>query len=260
MATATRPSRPATAESRHNPVEDPLWRLVLLHLAPGWTLGAFILFTVPLLDNQGVDPLFALFGGIATVIVPIELGYLAWRAHRTDDSWSPLRVVEGLADKRVRPHLAHVARLAAWFLLTLAISGAVLDAWLADHVFSWLPAAILQFSDMEGGSLGGLELAMLLIVAFLFNGVLGPVTEELYFRGHLLPRLRRYQSRAPLISTALFALYHLWTPWRWPAILVGFLPTTRAVHRTGNLRISMLVHVTINVLFLVGMLALFTSD
>ena len=62
------------------------------------------------------------------------------------------------------------------------------------------------------------------MIALAFNGVAGPITEELYFRGHLLPRLERYGRWAPVINTALFAIYHFFSPWRYPAIFLGFLP------------------------------------
>ena len=71
-----------------------LWWTIALHLLPGLAFGAFILLAVPVLANWDLDPLFALFGGIVLVPVPIELGYLAVQAHRTTGSWSPLAAVE----------------------------------------------------------------------------------------------------------------------------------------------------------------------
>ena len=43
----------------------------------------------------------------------------------------------------------------------------------------------------------------------LINVILGPVTEELYLRGYLLPRLYRFGIWAPLINISLFSLYLL---------------------------------------------------
>jgi hypothetical protein len=45
----------------------------------------------------------------------------------------------------------------------------------------------------------------------LINVILGPVTEELYLRGYLLPRLYRFGIWAPLINISLFSLYHYLT-------------------------------------------------
>ena len=96
-------------------------------------------------------------------------------------------------------------------------------------------------------------------MAFAFNGFAGPVVEEMYFRGHLMPRLERFGSYAPLISTVLFALYHVWTPWRWPAILVGFLPAAWQARKRHSIYVSLSAHLVINnvylLLMVVGILA-----
>lgn len=80
--------------------------------------------------------------------------------------------------------------------------------------------------------------------------------EELYFRGYLLPRISRYGRWAPVVNTALFSLYHLWTPWQNVARIVGFLPIAWSAWHFRSIQASILAHVTINVLFLLGLLAL----
>jgi membrane protease YdiL (CAAX protease family) len=227
-----------------------LWRSILLHLTPGVLLGVFIVAVVPLLERWEVDPLFALFGGIGLVPVPFELGYLTWYARRTTGSWSPLAAVSYREPLPWRRTMRLAVRLAAWFTFVLVIWIAVAERWVADTLFAWLPAAIHDFSRMEGDAPTGAALVALLAIAFVFNGVVGPVTEELYFRGHLLPRLERRGASAPLIGTVLFALYHVWTPWRWPMIVAGFLPTARQVRRHRSVRIGIATHMTINVVFL----------
>ena len=49
---------------------------------------------------------------------------------------------------------------------------------------------------------------------FVLNGVIGPVVEELYFRGFLLPRMERLGRWAPLVNATLFSIYHFWSPWQ----------------------------------------------
>jgi hypothetical protein len=77
--------------------------------------------------------------------------------------------------------------LALWFLVCLVVSIAAVDEWLADNVFSWMPDSLLQFAVVEedDGELAGGELVAFVLVALAFNGIAGPVVEELYFRGHL---------------------------------------------------------------------------
>jgi hypothetical protein len=76
------------------------------------------------------------------------------------------------------------------------------------------------------------------------------VVEELYFRGHLLPRLSRFGRWAPVLNAPLFSLYHLWTPWQNPGRFVALLPWLAVVHRQRSLRLSIAVHVSVNTIFL----------
>ena len=85
------------------------------------------------------------------------------------------------------------------------------------------------------------------------------MNEELYFRGYLLPRIDRYGIWAPVLSTFLFSIYHVWTPWRWPQIAIGFLPLALAAWRTRSIYVSMIAHVTVNNVFLVMLTASFVS-
>jgi uncharacterized protein len=223
-------------------------RLIALHLIPGAIFTAFVVVAATALDRWGVDPSFALFVGIGLVLAPLELGYLALYARRTAGSWSPMHAVEFRESVPRRRVLSMGAALIAWFMACLVVSLVVVDRWLADTVFAWLPQALLQFStvDESGANPTGLVLVALLACALLFNGVVGPVTEELYFRGHLLPRMKQYGRITPVLHTVLFAVYHFFSPWRWPAIVIGFLPITWVAWRTRSVVVSIVAHVTIN--------------
>ena len=233
-----------------------LRRSITLHLVPGAIFTVFLLLAVPAVTSRGIDPIFVFFGGIGLVLVPIELGYLAAYARRTTGSWSPLHAVDYRERLRGGRLALLTAGLAAWFLFGLGVSIAFLDELLATTVFSWMPEALLQFAIVEEGDpLTSRALVAFLLIALVCNGVLGPVTEELYFRGHLLPRLAPYGRWAPVINTVLFALYHFFMPWRYPAIILGFLPITWMAWRERSVYVSIAAHVTINmitVLLLLG--------
>ena len=249
-----------TIEYRHTP-QHPLWLSVLLSLFPGVALGAFIAGTSPVLKGWGLDPIFALFGGIGLVIVPLELGCLAIVARRTTGSWSPLAVTDYKSKLPLKRLLPMAIGLAIWFIFILIAWIALLEGWVIDRLLSWVPDSILQFSKMnaEGGLPSASVVAALLVIAFVFNGLVGPMTEELYFRGYLLPRIERYGIWAPVLNTLLFSIYHVWTPWRWPQIAVGFLPLALAAWRTRSIYVSMTAHVTVNIAFLVMLTASFTA-
>jgi uncharacterized protein len=249
------PQRATTSE------QHPLWFSVVLHLFPGAALAAFVIAVSPMLEARGVDTLFAFVIGIGVVIAPLELGYLALYAKRTTGSWNVLAAVD-YRDRMSRGRLALLAAgLAAWMLVFITASQLVLDTWIAERFFTWLPDAILQMSAVEGGdAVGTGTLIVLVVLLFALNGLVGPVAEELYFRGHLLPRIDRYKAGAPVINAVLFSLYHLWTPWRWPSIFVGYLPISWMAWRKRSVWLPLAAHIAVNNIFILMILAFFLSE
>ncbi len=209
------------------------------------------------MKEWGLDPIFVLLGGGGFVIVPIELGCLAIVARRTTGSWSPIAATDyrhKLSPRRLMPLSIG---LAIWFIFTLIAWISLLEGWVIERLPSWVPEPILSFAQtsVDGDLPFAGVVAALLVIAFVFNGLVGPITEEFYFRGYLLPRIDRYGVWAPVINTLLFSIYHVWTPWRWPQIAVGFLLLALAAWRTRSIYVTMIAHVTINIVFLVMLTA-----
>jgi uncharacterized protein len=249
------PTDSATGLSGPHAVEQhPIWLTVLLHLAPGVALTGFVIAAYAAF---GLEPLLGLLIGILVVLTPLELGYLSFYAHRNRGTWSPLAATDYRERLPAKQLLLTGLGLALWMLVLVAVSIAVLDEWLADTVFPWLPEAIGSMATIEGDDdpLSAGALVALVVLFFLANGVVGPVTEELYFRGHLLPRIDRLGRGAPVLDTALFTIYHLHTPWRWPVIFLGFLPICTAAWRRRSLSVSMVAHLIVNNVFVLMMLA-----
>jgi uncharacterized protein len=126
-----------------------LLRSILLHLGPGAALTAFIVLTGPTVRGWGFPTIFALFLGVALVIVPLELGYLVAQARRRTGRWSPLAVVAYRERLRMRSYVLWTLGLALWFSVVLAVSVSLLDEPIAERVFGWLPASILEFATFE---------------------------------------------------------------------------------------------------------------
>jgi uncharacterized protein len=241
-------ARAATAE------QHTLARSVLLHLAPGAALTAFVLL---MHAAFAMEPLLALLIGIPAVIAPLELGYLALQAHRATGTWSPWGAVDYRNPVPIRRLLLLASGLAAWMLFLTAVSLTMLDEVIADTVFRWLPDVLLQMATVtdDGEPMSAATLVAFLLLFFLSNGLIGPVTEELYFRGHLLPRIDRYGAGAPVLNTALFTLYHFHNPWRYPAILLGYLPIAWASWRRRSMWVGLAAHVIVNNVFVLMFLA-----
>jgi membrane protease YdiL (CAAX protease family) len=202
--------------------------------------------------SWGAEPALALFLGIGLVIAPLELGYLLLRAKAVSGSWSLSSVIAYRERPRAGQYLIGLAAY-AWFIAMLVLSLAVLDQWLADRFFAWTPESIRGFAGLGAGEdeeeLSAGVVVVLAVLLLALNGLVGPVVEELYFRGHLLPALARYGRWAPVVNALLFSVYHFWTPWQNPARFIGLLPWVYVVWKTRSLYLSIAIHVAVNVTF-----------
>jgi len=81
----------------------------------------------------------------------------------------------------------------------------------------------------------------------IVKAFVGPVVEEMYFRGYLLPRISCFGAWAPLINTVLFSLYHFFTPWLNVSRIIGLLPMVYAAWWKRSIYVSMGAHVLGNI-------------
>ena len=240
-----------------SPEQHSLPRSIGLHLLPGVALLGFVLVAAVL----GVPAILALLVGIALVIVPIELGYLLYQGRSKTGRWSVWEVLDYREPMPARRIVLWAAPLVAWFIVMLFLSVAVLDERIADGLFAWYPASVREFASFEGDSTYATWVVVVVFAAaFAINGILGPVVEELYFRGHLLPRIGRFGRGAPVLNAVLFSLYHLWTPWQNIGRILGLLPWIYTVWRKRSLALSMAIHISVNCTFLLLVLAAVTAE
>ena len=132
----------------------------------------------------------------------------------------------------------------------------LLSEWLRQALFAWTPAwlNLSAFAQNPAGYSSSVVWAIVILSAVLNLAV--PITEELYFRSYLLPRLPFGHVWSPLINAALFSLYHFWLPWDFFGRIVALLPVVYAVQWKRNVYLSILVHCLLNTLGTIGLLAL----
>jgi membrane protease YdiL (CAAX protease family) len=209
----------------------------------------------------GMPAILGLLVGIALVIVPIELGYLLYQGRLKSGRWSVWAVVDYREPMSARRIAVWTIPLVGWFIVMLFLSVAVLDTRIADGLFSWYPESVREFASLdEDSTYATWVVVVVFAAAFAINGILGPVVEELYFRGHLLPRIDRFGRGAPVLNAVLFSLYHFWTPWQNIGRILGLLPWIYTVWRKQSLALSMAIHISVNCIFLLLVLAAVTAD
>jgi membrane protease YdiL (CAAX protease family) len=223
--------------------------LIALHIVPGALMTAAFVAFAPIAAAAGLPPIAALVAAIGIVLVPVELGILAWAARREG-------VTLGGAITYRRPI---AVRRAAWLVPMLILLGFLgfglhqaIEPGLIQGWFSWLPDWYVTPIQMDRvGDYGATAWIVTLAAYLALNGFLGPIVEELYFRGFLLPRMERFGRWAPLVNVTLFSVYHFWSPWQIVARVLGIGPTVYAVQRTRSVYVGMAVHCFLNTLSVV---------
>ena len=232
------------------------WESIALHLIPGVLLTALYFAIAPAIMQAGYPPLMALLLCILVILLPVELGILYCQGRKLNGRFS----LEGVLLNRERiplwQYFAFVPPLLIWaaaaFILLTPVDEYFIRTW-----FAWIPAwATTGLSLASVTHYSHAALFHTTLMAFLLNGILGPVVEELYFRGYLLPRIPASRTWAPLINVLLFSLYHLFSPWQNITRIVALIPLVYAVSWKRNLYLSMLTHCLLNTLGMLSLLAL----
>lgn len=89
-------------------------------------------------------------------------------------------------------------------------------------------------------------LVLTCVVYFILNGIIGPIVEEIFFRGYLTSKISRYGKYAPIIITVLFSLYHFWLPFNNLFRFVVFFPAAYFAWKNKNIYISIVFHCLCN--------------
>jgi uncharacterized protein len=239
---ATSPSRglPAAAQSRaaHSPTVS-----IALHILPGAiTLAIYLLLRRPV-ASAGYPSLVALNLAILVGLIPTVAAILLYSGYRQNGRISLQGVLLYREPIRFRIYLVNVLLVfgASIVLITL-IGEKFVSPLLKTALFSWVPTVDW---GLGGGYSKPVLIASYALVAVAAT-VCEPIVEELYFRGFLLPRMG-YSGRwtVPLHSF-LYALFHLWYPWRVVTLAVGISPLVYAVRRTRNIYVGLTVHLMLD--------------
>lgn len=217
---------------------------VILHLLPGILILAFFVVFTPLLTEKGFPTLFCLFLAVAVVLIPFELGYILYKARRKNKSFSLNGIVLYRQKLPLWQYFALIPPFLAWALVAYFLIAPPMQGSLKDEYFSWLPAWF--FLDYNLAQCSKSVLLATWVMGVLFNGIAGPIVEELYFRGYLLPRISRLKFWAPLLNVLLFSVYHFFSPWRNLERILALLPGTYIIQWKKNIYLGIIPHCLLN--------------
>ena len=221
-----------------------LGKSLALHLLPGALTAAAFYLLAPVVMRSGYPAIAAGVIAAAVLVVGGELGWLLREAHRRARS----RSVRDVLPFRPGPFTWRKGLLVvALFAWAVAVSLLGIGTSMKDSFFSWMPEWALNPIAPNFADTGSPTAGVVTAIGFLLILViLGPLVEELYFRGYLLPRIGRFGAWAPLINVSLFACYHLWKPWDAINLIFVLAPMVYVVWRLRDIRVGIAVHIALN--------------
>lgn len=223
-----------------------LFSIILLHLVPGLVAVLVFIFSAPYMIQSGLPAVFALFLGLLVSFILIFV-FLLYQGYQKSGKISLSGIILNREKVKTTQFFLFIPIL---IVSSLIIGGilAPLNDMIMNKFFSWLPEWFWwtkQFLDLE--SLSTPVLIALFIIVFIGNAIIGPVVEEVYFRGYLLPRMKRYGRWAPLLNVFLFSIYHFFSPEQNITRVFILTPVIYTVWWKKNIYFSILTHCTINV-------------
>jgi membrane protease YdiL (CAAX protease family) len=179
----------------------------------------------------------------------VELGYLLYLGQKRNDGTNLSGIVLNRKPLPGPNYALLVPALLTWGAACFALLSPV-EKFLASSAFSWMPL----WSQPATGSnqYVGIEQSALVttfVGGIVLNGIAGPIVEELYFRGYLLPRISRFGNLgAAAFNVVLFSLYHFFSPWGNLSRILAFLPLAYVVARKQNIYLGIWAHCSLNTL------------
>ena len=241
------PFRSVSSESTRSAADSTvephsLGKCLFLHLAPGVANLAATVLGLATFWNPSLPPelIFGVFTNVF-VLIPVQLGYLYYLAkRRRNPGWS----LEGIV---VYGRPVSWSRFLIWVPAILVPTAIIFAA--LEPITRWLETALVGVSIFAKYQVAGnSELAGIVLVASIaLTGILVPITEELYFRGYLLPRMpSRFGRLKPAAHSLLFSIYHFDTPWMIPVRTLGILPLIYTTIHTQSVRPGIVAHSLVN--------------
>jgi uncharacterized protein len=235
------------------PANHTVLRSIVLSLAPGILILLFFVLFAPLAVRHGLPSMLVILIAIAVVLVPFEMGYLLLQGRKLNGRLSLKGIVLFKEKIPVWQFFILIPLLLFWALFCFGVVAKKVDPLFTNAFFGWLPHWFFINSFVENiGQYPKSVLWITIVLGLVFNGVVGPFVEELYFRGYLLPRLRQMGGWAPLLNVLLFSLYHLFSPWQNVTRILALLPLIYAVWWKRNIYIGIITHCTLNTMGMIG--------
>ncbi|RKN79754.1 CPBP family intramembrane glutamic endopeptidase [Ulvibacterium marinum] len=221
-----------------------LKRQLRYHFYPGIAITLVYILISKYLVDLGYPGLTALLFVEVFVLAPIGMAHLARKGYRLNGKFSLQNVIAFTRKLSIAQYLkwTFIGILGCTLIYVPLYP---LGLFLKDNVFKWLP----QWYFDPGFGTSDMDLiAKVFLLGIFIDGIIGPVVEELFFRGYLLPRMTYLKKWAPVVNGTLFGLYHFWQPHNYLAIIGVGIVISFVVWKKKNVYLGIAIHCTLNIL------------
>lgn len=223
-------------------------KIIVTHFYIGVLITVFYVLVGPVLVSRGYPGIAPLLLAELFILAPVGMIHLLAKARSLTGHYDLSSVI------------IYTEKLTLRSMLLWTLGGIVLvilvyvplypvGLFFRTSVFSWLPE---WYFNPGFGTDDAALVARLFLVAILIDGLVGPVVEELYFRGYLLARMRHLKGWAPIVNGALFGIYHFWQPHNLIALVGVGIVLSYIVWKTRNVYLGIIIHCLLNVLGAIG--------
>lgn len=222
--------------------------IVVNHFYIGVLITVFYVIAGPVVVTQGYPGLAPLLLAELFILAPVGMAHLLFKAKSLTGRYDLSSVI------------VYTNKISARSMVLWSLGGILLviliyvplypvGMFFRTSVFAWLPE---WYFNPSFGSTDAALIAKIFLAGIFVDGLVGPIVEELFFRGYLLARMEHLKGWAPILNGALFGIYHFWQPHNLLAIIGVGIVLSYVVWKTRNVYLGIIIHCTINLLGAIG--------
>lgn len=197
--------------------------------------------------------LFCILGTV--ILVPMELGIILSASKKENGVYS------------LKSAFVGQEKLSLWKIIIIAfvffgVAGllSAFAAPLENQIFAQMRTVLLNslpigfdWTNYEYMKAFSKPILILTCIYYgIFNVLVGPITEELFFRGYLTSHYKKQSLFLPILIAVLFSLYHFWLPFNNVFRILAFAPVAYVAYKKKNLYISICFHCLCNLFSVVS--------
>lgn len=236
-----------------NPLNDtkndnlPLLKVAFMIFAPTTILTVSYFLLGHVLET--IHSLLLFFALAMIILFPIELAVVLYSSKKVFGKYSVRSAFVNQGKTSWKRSLIYGAFLFG-FAGIMSITVAPLENWITSPISNKLLEIMPTYYDwnnMEYLRQYPKNIVLLTCIVYvILNVFVGPIVEELYFRGYLTSKISRFGKWSPVIITVLFSLYHLWLPLHNIFRICAFLPAAYIAWTKKDIYISIVFHCLCN--------------